>query len=98
MPCPATCRSLWLGGMLLVAAVYPPQSRCEAESATPDDGWRRTAEGWEYWPLGATAKPLLVTPETVEPPFPGAAHPAAWAGLQLALSVFVLATLSRPEE
>jgi hypothetical protein len=72
-----------------------------ADANIPDDGWRRTTEGWELWPQHpATITTRQAIPSTAPKPlaFPASAHPAAWAGLQLSLSLLALGFFPSSEE
>jgi hypothetical protein len=91
-----------LGTMLLLAGVATANDETGPESPTRDDGWRRTADGWEIWPQRAvtiTTRTAIASIPRIEPlPFPGSAHPAAWAGLQLSLSLLALGAFPASEE
>lgn len=73
-----------------------------AVASSVDDGWRRTANGWEIWPKSTEmlARRELV-PNRPRPKtsfFPGSAHPLAWGGLQLSLSLLALGFFPSKEE
>jgi hypothetical protein len=91
-----------LAAMVVGAAILAPA--CDgnaADAKVPDDGWRRTTEGWELWPQRpATITTRHAIPSTVSKPlaFPASAHPAAWAGLQLSLSLLALGFFPSSEE
>ena len=69
--------SRWcLGAMLLVVAV----STClQGDSSLVDDGWRRTAQGWELLQVD------VVTPERRIPASSPVVHPLLLAALQVGL-------------
>ena len=72
-----------------------------AKATARDDGWRRTADGWELWPPhpATVTKRLAIRSAPAKPlAFPGSAHPAAWAGLQLSLSLLALGFFPSSEE
>ena len=83
--------------VVLLGGIAVAQQAADAKPSR-EDGWRRTANGWEQWPHATPVfahRAALVTPQRVQSlPFPGSAHPAAWAGLQLSLSLLALAAFS----
>lgn len=88
--------------ILLLAGVVTVQGGAGSDAPPRDDGWRRTVDGWEIWPQRAatikTRTAIVSTPRIESPPFPGSAHPAAWAGLQLSLSLLALGAFPASEE